>query len=119
MIDLYQQFVGAKCKDGQQILDSLDSNKAHLAHMIFGLVDEVGECSSPLKKFIFYGQELDEENVEEELGDIMFYVTGICNALHLDLEEILRQNMNKLNKRYPDKYTDELAAERLDKNESN
>ncbi len=82
-----------------------------LSHAAFGLSSEVGEFCDVLKKWLYYGQSLDETNVAEELGDLMWYVALACNALGLSLEEVMEANIRKLRQRYPEKYTDEDALE--------
>ena len=117
MINDYHSFVKSRCKSGQDILETMTPEKCHLAHMVFGLADEFGESVSPLKKHIFYNQELNFGAVKEELGDKLFYITGICNQLGFNLETLMQENMEKLEKRYPIAYSDQLAEERRDKNE--
>ena len=52
-----------------------------LTHAAFGLSSEIGEFNDALKKWLYYGQELDETNLAEELGDLLWYVALACNAL--------------------------------------
>lgn len=69
-----------------------------------GLVGETGEVVDDIKKKIFHGRNIPIEHTAEELGDVMWYVANIANALNLDLETILAENVNKLTNRYPDIY---------------
>ena len=82
---------------------------------VTGLSDEVGELNSALKKWIEYGQELDEVNIKEEVGDCLWRLAQICNSLDMTLEECMEANIKKLqdkNKgRYKDGYSDEAAKE--------
>jgi NTP pyrophosphatase (non-canonical NTP hydrolase) len=64
---------------------------------------------------LIYGKKLDVANVKEEIGDIMWYIALLCRTLEFDLDEILEENIAKLQKRYPEKYTDHHAVTRLDK----
>lgn len=111
----YAQFVLSRCKPGEDVLSSLDADKAHLAHMANGLATETGELIGPLKKHLYYGRDLDVENVKEEAGDLLFYLTAILSACGLTIDDALAANMAKLTKRYADKYTDAEAAARADK----
>jgi len=48
---------------------------------------------------------LDENTVfhaKRELGDIMWYWINSCRALNLDPNEVISENVNKLEARYPD-----------------
>lgn len=37
-----------------------------------------------------------QEKVEEEIGDLLFYLATLCDALNLDLEEIMDQKLDHL-----------------------
>ena len=51
-------------------------------------------CSSDL-------HDLDREKLAKELGDVAWYLAETAYALDLSLEQILRGNLDKLQKRYP------------------
>jgi hypothetical protein len=46
----------------------------------------------------------------------MWYLAGLANALGFTLSEAATHNIDKLRKRYPEKYTDQAAVARADKN---
>lgn len=81
-------------------------------HMILGMQTESAELSDVFKKNIAYGKEIDWTNIKEEIGDLMWYVANICNINKWDLREILETNINKLEARYPEKFSNELAINR-------
>ncbi len=87
-------------------------------HACLGLATEVGELTDVYKKFVFYGKPIDFVNVAEEIGDVMWYLAIICNDLEISFDEIQQQNIAKLRKRFPDKFTEteanvrDLEAER-------
>lgn len=81
----------------------------NLLHGAIGLCTETGELQDAIKKFVFYGKDLDIVNIGEEIGDICWYISIICNCIGLDFEECLKKNIEKLKKRYPEKFTEELA----------
>ena len=69
-----------------------------------GLASEGGEFNEIIKKMFFQGKPLNEENVfhmKRELGDIFWYWTNACRALNLDPNEVIAENVNKLESRYP------------------
>jgi NTP pyrophosphatase (non-canonical NTP hydrolase) len=118
MTTAYDDFVARICKPGADI--QLEANDKHLVHMLLGLAGEVGELIDALKKHLIYGQPLDVANVDEELGDIEFYLAGIRNGLLGQggqfRDGIVAHNMAKLSRRYyAGKYTDQAAEERRDK----
>lgn len=84
-------------------------------HAMLGLASEVGELAGTVKKWHAYNQELDVKNIQEELGDILWYMALLCNVKGLSFSEIAQMNVEKLAKRYPEKYDDVLAVARLDK----
>ena len=94
---------------------ALPSKYDHLNHAIMGLVSEVGEVADAFKKFKYYGQPIDNANIIEELGDILWYVALAAQALRCDLDYVASENIAKLQKRYPEKFTEECAKERADK----
>ncbi len=69
-----------------------------------GLAGEAGEVVDDIKKRIFHGREVPIEHTAEELGDVMWYVANIASQYNLSLEDILIQNVVKLQARYADKY---------------
>lgn len=86
-----------------------------LLHLVSLLADEVGELASAIKKAEVYQQKYDFENIEEELGDILWGTAYAAQVFGMSLETCARKNLDKLAKRYPDGYSDEKAAQRLDK----
>lgn len=86
-----------------------------LIHAAFGIAGESGEIVDAVKKHVFYGKPLDVKNLREEVGDVMWYIALMCRTLNVTLEELMQENIDKLTARYPEKYTDELAITRLDK----
>jgi NTP pyrophosphatase (non-canonical NTP hydrolase) len=95
---------------------SLDTHKEDIIHMLFGIITETAELTDIFKKSLAYGKEIDWVNVEEEIGDAMFYIASFCRITGLDLEEIINTNVLKLESRYPEKFTEYHALNRdLDK----
>lgn len=69
-----------------------------------GLGAESGEFMEIVKKIMFQGKPMSEENLfhmKRELGDIMWYWANACNALDLDPNDVIAENVNKLKARYP------------------
>lgn len=111
----HQELVQKLKKNGNDILMSLTPQKCDALHMAVGIAGEAGELLDAIKKWTVYSKKLDEANVVEELGDLLFYITGLAQALNLDMDEILRHNIDKLTIRYGEKYSDEAAQARKDK----
>lgn len=91
-----------------------DINVPLLLTAALGLAAETGEFCEIPKKIYFQGKPLNEENVfhmKRELGDIMWYWINACNALHLDPNEVIAENVNKLKARYPGGEFDPYCSE--------
>ncbi len=116
-IDLtkYADFVLAVCSDPSkdlaafiERLKELDSttnvNLPLLLTSGIGLASEGGEFDEIVKKIFFQGKPLTEDNIfhmKRELGDIAWYWANACNALGIDPNEVLAENVAKLEARYP------------------
>lgn len=86
-----------------------------LLHAALGLTSEAGEFADAVKKNVVYGKPLDKENLIEELGDLLWFTSLACDVLNVDMADVMRSNLEKLQKRYPEKYTDFHAQKRFDK----
>tara|TARA_B110000503_G_scaffold143605_1_gene246220 strand:- start:3416 stop:3835 length:420 start_codon:yes stop_codon:yes gene_type:complete len=69
-----------------------------------GIASEGGEFNEIIKKILFQGKHFNDENVfhmKRELGDIIWYWINACRALNLDPNEVIAENVRKLESRYP------------------
>lgn len=82
---------------------------------IMGIVTEAGELMDALKKTMFYGRDIDRDNVRKRINNIMQYIMVIMRSEGWDLEDIMQENIDKLKIRYPEQFTTELSIKRLDK----
>lgn len=103
------------CKSGSDIEDQIDARKAHLLHMSLGVAGEAGELVDAIKKHVIYNKPLDVDNARDELGDSMYFVTGLMPQLDMSEAEIKQGCIDKLRKRYPAGYSDADAQARADK----
>ena len=79
-----------------------------------GLGSETGEFQEIVKKITFQGKPLNDEtlfHMKRELGDIMWYWVNACRALNLDPNEVVAENVKKLQARYPGGYFDVYHSE--------
>ena len=70
-----------------------------------GMCAEAGEFTEVVKKIVFQGKPVNEENLfhlKRELGDIMWYIAQACMGLNVSLDEIIEMNVEKLSARYPE-----------------
>ena len=65
-----------------------------------GLVGEAGEVAEKVKKVIRDNKGIfDEESkkgIKKELGDVLWYISNLCNEFNFELEEVALQNLEKL-----------------------
>jgi NTP pyrophosphatase (non-canonical NTP hydrolase) len=72
--------------------------------VLTGLIGEVGEISQLIFGYLFLGKELDKEELIKEFGDSAWYWSCLLTLFDLDMDEVLRDNIKKLEKRYPKGY---------------
>ncbi len=119
MIDLnkYADFVMAvtsrESRETQVFIDKLKEiqydkdNKINMSLMltaIIGMTSEAGEAQEIMKKVLFQGKPFTEDtrqHLKKELGDVIWYWINACNALQLDPNEVVAENVKKLEARYP------------------
>ena len=83
-----------------------------LFHAALGKFTEAGEMLEALQKWSF-GEDFDEVNFKEELGDDQWYNAIIMDVFQLDdLDDIRSAVINKLRKRFPNKFNIEDAENR-------
>jgi len=117
-IDLnrYKDFVEGVTSSASENLESLIStmrilqtqepalNVSLLLTSGIGLASEAGEFDEIVKKMIFQGKPWNEEtrhHMFRELGDIMWYWITACRAIGVDPNEVIEENVRKLEARYP------------------
>jgi NTP pyrophosphatase (non-canonical NTP hydrolase) len=91
---------------------ALDSTHMEFLHHAMGANTEGGEVLKAVLAAIFDGKPLDKTNIREEIGDVLWYLAGLCRLCDTTLEAEMERNIAKLAKRYPGKYTDEAALNR-------
>ena len=93
--------------DGNYVGDGVhgpDINVPLLLTACLGLAAESGEFIEVPKKMFFQGKPLNEENLfhmKRELGDIIWYWINACRALNLDPNDVIDENVRKLESLYP------------------
>ena len=115
MIDLnkYKEFVSAvtsqESNNVRKLTDKLHEldgtiNISLLMTGGIGLASEGGEFNEIVKKCVFQGKPLDDDTIyhmKRELGDIIWYWVNACRALDLDPNDVVAENVKKLESRYP------------------
>lgn len=82
-----------------------------------GLAGESGEVADLVKKRVFHGHPMDRPQFIKEMGDVLWYLVFLANALDLTLEEVMEANVEKLRLRYPEGFSTEASIRREDEEE--
>ena len=95
---------GGHFQDRLRDLYSKDFSTNRALTAALGLCAESGEFTEIVKKIVFQGKPVTEENIfhmKRELGDIIWYFIQACILLDTTPEEIIEMNVEKLKSRYP------------------
>jgi NTP pyrophosphatase (non-canonical NTP hydrolase) len=92
-----------------QTYNSTDQENFFLGYL--GLAGEAGSVLTTLKKKIRDGHGFGsfKEHLEQELGDVLWYITSIASHNGLDLENIAKRNLSKTQDRFEEKNLHEIA----------
>ena len=83
------------------------------------LTTAVGELVDFVKRIVIYDKLYDEDNARNVVEMVMQKIfSHVCQNEAVDFQLMLEDNIAKLRKRYPEKYTNEAALARADKTES-
>ena len=110
-----------KIEDLKTSLDEIQENSnidvPRLLTAALGLGSETGEFVEIVKKMFLQGKPASEDNIfhmKRELGDIMWYWATACMALKLDPYEVIKENQDKLEARYGEKFEVNRSEHRKD-----
>ena len=82
-----------------------DMQVARLRTAVIGMMAESGEFAEVVKKKVFQSHSKFKSDeifhMKRELGDVLWYWCQGCIALGFTPQEVMRENINKLEKRYP------------------
>jgi NTP pyrophosphatase (non-canonical NTP hydrolase) len=91
---------------------NFDSVPADIQHAILGIFTEAGEMIEALGTTAIDGEPLDVVNLDEEFGDVLWYIAVYCNARGISMESLMTKNVAKLRARFPDRFTTDKAIHR-------
>jgi len=77
----------------------ITSGEKRFLENTMGLIGETGEFFEKLKKHKRDDTPLDKQGVTLEAGDMFFYFIAILNLLDIKLNDVVRENMKKLDSR--------------------
>lgn len=89
-----------------------EQTQERLVYATISLGGEVGELLNYIKKGIWHGHGVDKLAVQEEIGDLFWYMAEICSSLGLSLSDVAEMNIEKLKARYPQGFSEEASKNR-------
>ncbi|MBI4709473.1 MAG: nucleoside triphosphate pyrophosphohydrolase family protein [Candidatus Portnoybacteria bacterium] len=84
-----------------------------------GIAGEAGDVAGCIKKTFSHNND-QRVGIKENIGDTLWYAAMICNFFGWNLQDILEENVKKLQSRYPKGFTSKKAGrggKRIDWNE--
>lgn len=88
--------------------------RERLLNAALGLCGESGEFADSLKKWGYHQHPLDVDALRKELGDVLWYAALACDALGLQLADVMAENIEKLRRRYPEGFSGERSLNRAE-----
>ena len=64
-------------------------------YLMIGLMNEAGEVGGAFKKEIRDGVD-NKELIIDEMGDVLWYLTRLCDVYNIKISELMVNNMDKL-----------------------
>lgn len=77
-----------------------------------GIAGEGGEVVNLIKEAEFHDRGLDKNKVAGELGDLLWYLSTMADAIGWTLDQVAAFNVDKLRARYPDGFDSERSQNR-------
>ena len=81
-------------------VQSHDDDKETEMHWALGLGEEAGEVLGVVKHR-HYGGDFQVDGLAAELGDVLWYLSSMCTAFGIRLQDVAAYNIAKLMHRYP------------------
>jgi len=83
-----------------------------LIHSILGMADELAEIVEVVSEYVYNGKRIDWDNLTEEYGDMLWFWSCGNTSRGEANETVAKLNIDKLKKRFGDKFSEERANKR-------
>lgn len=80
-------------------------------HALHGMVSEIGELHALYQK-VYQGHIADVNHAKKEVGDLLWFIAEYCTANGWKLDDIMKMNIEKLSKRYPEGFSADRSLHR-------
>jgi NTP pyrophosphatase (non-canonical NTP hydrolase) len=111
LLDEIKHIMNQIIKENPNNTTTVSDINTRVLHGILGSYTESGELLDAYIDYMKTGV-LDNINISEEMGDTSWYHAIIHDDLDLSWDKTLSNNIEKLKKRYPEKYSDFHAVNR-------
>jgi len=78
MFNSHSEMVNKLAKPGSEIIPTLTNQRIECLHMAIGIAGEAAEVLACIMAFV------EEDEIFEEIGDVEFYVEGLCQNLDIE-----------------------------------
>jgi NTP pyrophosphatase (non-canonical NTP hydrolase) len=84
----------------QEWVKSVSADRG-LQWAILGLAAEAGEVAGVIEKWLRKDDSvgIPKQGLLDEIGDVIWYATEICNQTGITLDEVIEHNISKINER--------------------
>lgn len=112
---LLKEYLGEFNEDSDVsiIIANPKDRKMYKSEIMFMIAPEDEEVAGLLQK-IYQGHEFDRDHMKKELGDCLWMIAEACEALGLDMEDVMRTNIDKLKARYPEGFSADRSLHRAE-----
>lgn len=76
--------------------DVLAGVNAEVIYTGLGVSGEAGEVTEKIKKAMREGEDEYLDQLEDELGDVLWYIARLCDELGLNMGDVAENNIEKL-----------------------
>ena len=80
-------------------------------HALHGLSAEVGEIHGIYQK-VYQGHIFSPKEFMKEIGDLLWFIAELCDTYNIQLEDVARMNIKKLENRYPNGFSVARSVDR-------
>jgi len=92
--------------------EPLEKHDARLCDWALGIASESGELAGLIKHRVFHKQKVGTMEIAKEVGDVLWYLSALCETLHINLEDCATLNLAKLAHRHKGSFSFDRSENR-------
>lgn len=92
--------------------EPLDRQDARVVNWALGVANEAGELAGEIKHVAFHGEKLNKMKIAKEVGDVLWYLSSLCQSIGISLADCAELNVVKLRHRHGDSFSFEGSHKR-------